>query len=92
MVQRLLPVALEDEIVPLGYDVAERTAVPALAEGHAALHAARRLHAQAAAHVLRAVDLLPVAQALLRRTVHRRLARVLYEASGTYNRIMVKID
>lgn len=81
LAERLAPVAAEDEVVPLGDDVPERAAVLRLAEGHAALHAARRLRPQPATDVARVVDLVPVADALLRRAVHCGLAGVLHEAA-----------
>lgn len=54
----------------------------ALAERHAAVHAARRLHAHGAPHRAPRVDLLPVAQPALRAAVQRRLATVLHEPSA----------
>ena len=76
---RRVPVVLVDEVVPLRDEVPERAAV--VAEGDAAVHAARRLVVQ----VLRGevlVDLLPVADADVDRAARRQLAVVLEEAGG----------
>ena len=43
-VERVAPLALEDEIVPLGDDVADRAAGVALAERHTTVHTTRRLN------------------------------------------------
>ena len=75
--QRLLPLVAVGEIVPVGDDVAERTAV--VAERNAAVHAARRL----LLHRLRRrieLHLVPVADALLDRPVRRVLAPELQES------------
>jgi len=42
LAQRLVPVALEDQLVPFGDDVAQWTAGVALAEGYATVHAPKR--------------------------------------------------
>lgn len=42
-VQRFLPFALEDKVVPLRNDVRNRATGVRLAEGYAAVHASRRL-------------------------------------------------
>eukprot|EP01136_Pigoraptor_vietnamica_P023733 Opistho-1_new@6558 len=63
LVVRLAPAAAVHEVVPLRNDVADGAARPALAERHAAVHAARRLLAHVRLRCgLR--NLLPVAQAL----------------------------
>jgi hypothetical protein len=78
-VQGVAPPVLVDQVVPLRDDVAERAAV--VAEGDAAVHAARALVAE---QVFRAglVDLVPVQQAQLDRPPVRRLAGDFLETGG----------
>src|SRR5258708_19010856 len=81
-----LPLAVPDEVVPFGDEVVHRAArgraadhLPRVAEGHAAVHAAAALLAQ---RLLGApeVHLLPVADALQRRTLVNGLAQVVEES------------
>jgi hypothetical protein len=65
-IDRLPPPVAVDEVVPVRDQVAERAAL--VAEGDAAVHAARALPAEALARP-RQHDLLPVADALLHGTV-----------------------
>jgi hypothetical protein len=66
LLDRGLPALPVDEIVPIGYEVAERTAV--VAEGHAAIHAARALRAQLVVWQ-RCEELAVIARTLARVTV-----------------------
>src|SRR6185436_2045493 len=83
--ERLLPQAAVDEVVPLRDEVVHRAArghardqFAGVAERHSAIHAARALLSQALlVHVV--VELVPVAHALGRGTIHRQLAQIFYE-------------
>jgi hypothetical protein len=78
-VDGLLPVLAVDEIVPVGDQVPQRTA--RVAEGHAAVHAARGLAAQLiVGH--RLVDVAVVLEALLDGPLRRGLAPDLEETPG----------
>ena len=70
LLDRLVPAVAVDEVVPVRDQVAERAA--AVAEGHAALHAARALLAQLAQRQ-RADELAQVADALARVALRRLL-------------------
>ncbi len=79
-VQRLVPFAAEDQVVPLGDQVVDGTAggragqhLAGVAERRAAIHAARALRPQLR-FVERQVKLVPVANALERRQFRRQLA------------------
>ena len=74
---RFLPAIAVNEIVPVRDDVAERAA--GVAEGDAAVHAARRLDAELAFRKL-LVNLKVVVDALRDGTSRRHLARVLLES------------
>src|SRR6478736_4512101 len=84
--ERLLPQAAVDQVVPLRDQVVDRAAgrhaadeLAGVAEGNAAIHAARALRAQLLLlHVV--VEFLPVAHALGRRAVGGKFAQVLDEA------------
>jgi len=79
--QGLLPVSLEDEVVPLGDDVAQRAAVLGLAEGYAAVHATCRLFLQALFDFLVVEDLAPVGETLYYASVLLVAALVFVEAA-----------
>ena len=74
---RLLPAPAVDQIVPIGNDVGQRAA--GVAEGHAAIHAARRLRPQVVFRE-RLVDLEPVLDAHRGVAALRQLPRVFHEA------------
>ena len=79
----IAPVAAVHEVVPVGDDVAERAAL--VAEGHAAVHAARGLLVELLRrHLL--VVLEPVADALGHGAAGRPLPRVFHEARGLSHR------
>ena len=86
--QRLLPTAAIDEIVPLRDQVVNRAAaghatdeLAGVAERHTAVHAARALRAELLfLHLV--VKLLPVADALGRCAVHGKFAEIFDEAGG----------
>src|SRR5262249_49397740 len=73
----VLPAAPIDEIVPVGNHVVDRAT--GVAEGHAAIHAARTLVAQfRLGEIL--IDLEPVVDSLGNRATERQLAAMLHEA------------
>ncbi|KAI3478074.1 hypothetical protein L1887_60005 [Cichorium endivia] len=79
-VERILPLALEDEVVPLGNDVGDRATSVTLAEGHTAVHASRRLVLELGlAETSR--ELLVVLDTLGRRAVVLAQTLVLHEAA-----------
>jgi hypothetical protein len=87
-VQRVLPAAAVDEVVPLRDQVVDGTAggqagdhLARVAKGRAAVHAAGTLVAQLLGREL-LVELGPVLDALERAAVRRQLARELEEARG----------
>ena len=71
--QRIVPAVFVDQVIPLGNDVAQRTAV--VAEGNAAVHAARALGAELVFGELE-VDLLPIENAQLDRPPRGQFACV----------------
>ena len=74
---------MENEIIELGDNIAQRTAVGGgVAEGDPAVHAPRRLGLQAAPHALEVEYLLPVLLPLRWVAVHLCLSFVLHKASG----------
>ena len=77
LAHRLLPAAAVDQVVPIGNDVGERAA--GMAEGHAAIHAARGLRSQMVFRE-RLVDFEPVLDALRGVAPLRQLPRVFHEA------------
>src|SRR5207244_2156059 len=74
---RVAPLVLVDEVVPVGNDVAERAAL--VTERNAAVHAARRLLLEVGLRI-REIDLFPVAHAFLDRTRRPLLPLDLEEA------------
>ena len=87
-VERLLPEAAIDEVVPLGDEVVDGAAaghaadeLAGVAEGHAAIHAAPALLAEfRLGHVV--VELTPVSRARQRRAVSGKFAGEFEESSG----------
>ena len=86
--ERLLPQAAIDEVVPFRDEVVDGTAAghaaeerAGVAEGRAAVHAARALLAQAGLRQVQ-VKFLPVRNAPGRRTVRRQFAQILNESCG----------
>src|SRR5207244_4476428 len=77
----LAPPVFVNEVVPLGDDVAQRTPSRPVAEGDAAVHAARALRAELIIGE-RVVDLVPVEDAQLHRPPLGQLAGNLFEAGG----------
>ena len=91
-----LPQAAIDQVVPLGDEVVDGAAGghaaeqgAGVAEGDAAIHAARALLAQLA-FLQVVVELVPVADALEGRAVQRQLAQVFDESSGFAHRECTK--
>jgi len=80
---RVLPAVAVHEVVPVGDDVPERATL--VAEGDAAIHAARALDAEL---LLREflVELAPVLQPIADRLLVRRLAFVLEESGDLTHR------
>jgi hypothetical protein len=84
--ERLLPQAAVNEVVPLRDQVVDRAAgrhaadeLAGVAEGNAAIHAARALRAQLLlVHVV--MELLPVVDALRRSAIDGQFAEILDEA------------
>ena len=80
-IERVFPAALIDEVVPLGNEVVDRAAGFALAERHAAVHAASALRAQL--HVgRRGEDFQEILHPLQRIAVRHRLACEFFKAGG----------
>ena len=79
-IDRLFPALLINEMVPLGDEVVDRTAVAGLAKRHAAIHAARALRLQVSL-LGRGVDLVVIVQALQRIAIRHRLALKLHKSS-----------
>jgi len=83
LTQCLLPLTVEDEVVPLGNDVAQRAASGVgLTEGHTALHAAGSLDLEVLAHMWEVVNLVPILLSLPSISVRSRLPLVLHKAAG----------
>ena len=77
--ERVVPAALIDQVVPLGDQVVDWAAVIRLAERHAAIHAARALVAQMVFGRL-AEDLAKIAQALASVPIRDTLLGILHKA------------
>lgn len=92
LLQGLLPISMINQIVPLGYNIAQRTAMIGLTERYSTLHTTCSLYSQPATNMIKVIYLVPVPESLLRRTIQRRLAWVLYEASVDINNIFIRLE
>ncbi len=79
LADRLAPQPAIDEVVPVGDEIVERAS--GVAEGHAAIHAARALHGELVLGKV-AVNLEPVVDALDDRAARGQLAGVFHETGG----------
>ena len=80
-IERVLPAALVDQVVPLGNEIVDRAARFALAKRHAAIHAARTLRAQVQLG-RRGEDFQEILRPLQRIAIRHRLPLEFFKACG----------
>lgn len=79
--QSLFPIVSENEIIPFGNDVAQRTSGARLTKWNSAVHATRGLGSQIRADFWKIVDFIPIFQTFFCRSIHDLLPFVFYETS-----------